>query len=274
MALAAFFYSISLLFQLVAAGYAADLFFRARVYRLACGFLALGLGLMVGRRISPLLHVLNNGHINLPDAILSLPISLCLLLGMYQLKKMLVDLQEKNCILDQLSKVDSLTGALSRRETFSRAEMEIKRSLRTGHEISFLMLDIDHFKNVNDQYGHLIGDAVLVNLVKCCQEQLRSIDIFGRVGGEEFFVVLPESSGHDAFQLAERLRKHVSTTETATGYAQTISITISLGIATFNPSFVGEINPAVILKRFFKMSDDAMYRAKSGGRNRTEIWAE
>ena len=274
MALAAFFYSISLLFQLVAAGYAADLFFRAKVYRLACGFLALGLGLMVGRRISPLLHVLNNGHINLSDAVLSLPISLCLLLGMYQLKKMLVDLQEKNCILDQLSKVDSLTGALSRRETFSRAEMEIKRSLRTGHEISFLMLDIDHFKNVNDQYGHLIGDAVLVNLVKCCQEQLRAIDIFGRVGGEEFFVVLPESSGHDAFQLAERLRKHVSATETAAGYAQTISITISLGIATFSPGLVGETNSAVILKRFFKMSDDAMYRAKSGGRNRTEIWAE
>ncbi|MBU3589332.1 GGDEF domain-containing protein [Polynucleobacter sp. 80A-SIGWE] len=274
MALAALFYSISLLFQLVAAGYAADLFFRAKVYRLACGFLALGLGLMVGRRISPLLHVLNNGHINLSDAILSLPISFCLLLGMYQLKKMLADLQEKNCILDQLSKVDTLTGALSRRETFSRAEMEIKRSLRSGHEISFLMLDIDHFKNVNDQYGHLIGDAVLVNLVKCCQDQLRAIDIFGRVGGEEFFVVLPESTGHDAFQLAERLRKHVSTTETATGYAQTIAITISLGIATFNPNLVGETNTAVILKRFFKMSDDAMYQAKSKGRNRTEIWAE
>lgn len=274
MALAAFFYSISLLFQLVAAGYAADLFFRAKVYRLACGFLALGLGLMVGRRISPLLHVLNNGHINLPDAILSLPISFCLLLGMYQLKKMLVDLQEKNCILDKLSKVDSLTGALSRLETFSRAEMEIKRSLRNGHEISFVMLDIDHFKNVNDQYGHLIGDAVLVNLVKCCQGQLRAIDIFGRVGGEEFFVVLPESSEHDAFQLAERLRKHVSTTETAIGYGQAVYITISLGIATFNPSLVGETNSAAILKCFFKMSDDAMYQVKSKGRNQTKVWVE
>lgn len=274
MTLAASFYSISLLFQLAAAGYAVHLFLRAKVYRLACGFLALGLGLMVGRRISPLVHLLNNGHINLPDAMLSLPISLCLLLGMYQLNKMLLDLQAKNFILDQLSKVDSLTGALSRRETFSRAEIEIKRSLRTGYEISFLMLDIDHFKKVNDRYGHLIGDAVLVNLVKCCQEQLREIDVFGRVGGEEFFIVLPEGSTEEALQVAERLRRCVELATTSVDQVKAVSITISLGIATFSPRYVGETDPTTILKRFVKMSDDAMYQAKSEGRNRTIAWKE
>lgn len=270
MGLTIFLYSLSLLFQLIAVWCAVNLYFRAHQYRLTFGFLALGLALMIGRRISPLLHIYGGGYINLTDAVLSVPISFCLLFGMYQLRKVIVEFEDINFQLDQSSKVDSLTGALSRSEIFSRSEIEIERSMRSGHETAFLMLDIDHFKRVNDQYGHQVGDVVLVDLVKNCQEQLRTIDIFGRVGGEEFFVVLPESSEQQALQVAERLRKHIASSTTLSGDMK-IQITISIGISVFNPHVAGETYPASILKTCFKLADDAMYCAKKNGRNRVEL---
>jgi diguanylate cyclase (GGDEF)-like protein len=210
MFLAATLYAIALGLQIVAAGYAMNLFFRARAYRLACGFLALGLGLMMGRRISPLLHVLNKGHINLVDAWLSIPISLLLLLGMFQFRKLLIELENQNFLLEEYSKLDALTAAMSRPETFARASIEIERSFRSKQCVAFLMMDIDHFKNVNDTYGHPAGDVTLTNLVNRCQDELRAIDILGRVGGEEFLIVLPETNAHQAYEVAERLRKKVA----------------------------------------------------------------
>lgn len=274
MLLSATLYFISFCAQGVAALYAVNLYLRSKSYRLAFGFLALALCLMLGRRVAPLVHVLNYGHVDLPDALLSVPISLCLLFGMLHLRKLLIEVEQANFLLDQSVKVDALTGALSRTEAFSRSSVEIERSLRNGHPISFLMLDIDHFKNVNDQYGHQVGDAVLINLVKHCQKELRVIDIFGRVGGEEFFIVLPESSDQEAYMVAERLRGCISIAPTLIADAKQVFITISIGTATFNPRYCGEVNPALILKRFFKMSDDAMYQAKSSGRNRTVAWKE
>jgi diguanylate cyclase (GGDEF)-like protein len=267
MFLTIFFYTLSLFFQLFAAGYAINLFFRSQVYRLTCGFLALGLGLMVGRRISPLLHVLNNGHINLADAALSVPISLCLLLGMFQLRRALIEMEYKNFILDQSTKLDSLTGALSRMESFSRTQLEIERSFRSKQRIAFLMMDIDHFKNVNDQYGHPVGDIVLVNLVKKCREELRAIDIFGRVGGEEFLIVLPDTNQAQAIEVAERLRKHISSTACANIQGLDILITVSIGIAIFDPNIKKEEAPAAILRRLYDSCDRAMYRAKQAGRD-------
>lgn len=273
MALAITLYLASLVLQLFATGYAVNLFFRAKIYRFTCGCLLLALGLMLGRRIWPIFHALNDGHINLADAILSVPISLFLMLGMFQLRKVLINLEGENTRLDFYSKVDPLTKALNRIETFSRAEMEIERSLRSGHEVSFLMLDIDHFKNVNDKYGHLCGDAVLVDLVGSCKEELRVIDVFGRVGGEEFFIALPESDSQEAYRIAERLRTRVSKKIVSVDRNTGISITISIGVATFNPKCVGQNTPNVILQKFFKMADDAMYKAKGHGRNRCEIYS-
>lgn len=272
MLLSAILYFISFCAQGVAALYSVNLYLRSKSYRLAFGFLALALCLMLGRRVYPLVHFLNHGHVDLPDALLSLPISLCLLFGMLHLRKLLIEVEQANFLLDQSVKVDALTGALSRTEAFSRSSVEIERSLRNGHPISFLMLDIDHFKNVNDQYGHQVGDAVLINLVKHCQKELRVIDIFGRVGGEEFFIVLPESSELEAFQVAERLREFIASESTHCDTGAEIRITISIGVATFNPKVVGETRPAVILKTFFKKADDAMYCAKGNGRNRCEIF--
>jgi diguanylate cyclase (GGDEF)-like protein len=205
---------------------------------------------------------------------LALIISLLIFFGVIQLKRIISDLEVKNFILDRSSKVDSLTQALSRAETFARAELEIERSFRNREPLAFLMLDIDHFKNINDEYGHPLGDIVLVNLVKHCQEELRVIDIFGRVGGEEFFVVLPGDSIESAFEVAERLRKKVFSTPCAVVNGKDISISISIGIAGFNPASKGEANTGMVLKAFYAKADEAMYQAKSKGRNRTELWSQ
>lgn len=264
-------YLIALASQIAVVAYIAHLYFYAKAYRLACGFLAFALALMIGRRMVPFFSLHQNITVSWFDALLAALISIFMLLGFIQFKKLLLDLECKNIALDQSSKKDSLTGALSRSETFARAEIEIERSLRDGSQVSFLMLDIDHFKNVNDRYGHLIGDAVLVNLVKKCQQQLRVIDIFGRVGGEEFFAVLPGSSREEAHQAAERLRQSVAVSVTPINQSQQISITISIGIATLNPRYVGEHDSGKILMFFFNQADIAMYRAKENGRNRIEI---
>lgn len=265
-------YALAVVAQIFATLYALNLFLRSKPYRLASGCLAIALGLMVGRRISPLLHFYNDGYYNLPDALLALIISMLIFLGLTQIKRIISDLEDKNFILDRSSKIDSLTQALSRSETFARSELEIERSFRNGEPVAFLMLDIDHFKNINDQYGHPVGDIVLVNLVKHCQEELRVIDIFGRVGGEEFFVVLPGDGAEPAFEVAERLRKKVLSLPCAAVGGKEIYISISIGVACFNPLTDGETRAGEVLRTFYAKADEAMYMAKSKGRNRTELW--
>ena len=267
MVLTVFLYSISLCAQIAAAIYAINLFYRAKAYRLACGFLAFGFTLMVGRRVYPIIHLFDGGHPNLSDAWLSVPISVLILLGMIQFRKLLVDLEEKSFILSQFLKIDSLTGALSRVETFSRVELEIQKSFRSKECIAFLMVDIDHFKNINDIYGHPIGDQVLMGLVKLCQDELREIDIFGRVGGEEFLVVLPGTNLRQSLEIANRLRLRVADKSIARVNHQDIFITISIGAAVLDPRIekIGSSN--TILKKYYSLCDQAMYRAKDAGRN-------
>ena len=266
-------YALAVVAQIFAAIYALNLFFRSKSYRLASGSLAIAFGLMIGRRIYPLLHVYSGEHYNPGDALLALAISLLMFLGAIQVKKIISDLEEKNFILDRSSKIDSLTQALSRSETFARAELEIERSLRNHEPVAFLMLDIDHFKNINDVYGHPTGDIVLVNLVKHCQEELRIIDIFGRVGGEEFFVLLPGDTSESALEVAERLRKRIFSSPCAILGDKKIYISISIGVVSFNPVNDGETKANLVLRSMYRKADEAMYRAKSKGRNRSELWS-
>ena len=268
------FYVMAVMAQVGVTAYALNLFFRSKQYRLASGLLALSFGLMIGRRVAPILLFYTSGHYNLFDAFLALSISLLMFFGVVQLKKIITELEIKNFILDRSSKTDSLTQAWSRSETFARAELEIERSLRTQEPLSFLMLDIDHFKNINDQYGHPLGDVVLTNLVKHCQEELRVIDVFGRVGGEEFLAVLPGSSIVMASEVAERLRKKVISLPSAVFDGKEIFISISIGVASFNPKSNGQTNAGMVLQAFYAKADQAMYLAKSRGRNRTELWAQ
>jgi diguanylate cyclase (GGDEF)-like protein len=271
MLLSVLLYTISLLAQLTAAIYATSLFYRAKPYRLTCGFLALGLTLMLGRRIDPLIKLYEYGQPNVLDAFLSAPISIFLLIGIFQFRRLLIDLELKNFTLSQIYKIDSLTGILSRPEAFARSQIEIERSHRSKKEVAFLMIDIDHFKLVNDTYGHPVGDIVLTNLAKRCKESLRAIDIFGRMGGDEFLIVLPETTKSQALEVAERLRQSVESASCAQVGNNDIFITISIGIAIFDPHKEEIDSSQLILKKYCDLCDCAMYRAKNSGRNRIAL---
>lgn len=262
-------YALSLGFQIAAAGYGINLLCRARSYRLATGFLALGLGMMAGRYIFSLLRVTNDGCLDQFDAWLSIPISLFLLLGMLKLKRLLIELENQNLLLGEYFKLDALTTAMSRPETFTRASIELEHSFRSKQCVAFLMMDIDHFKKVNDTYGHPAGDVTLTNLVKRCREELRAIDIFGRVGGEEFLIVLPETNADQAYEVAERLRKQVAQKSCAIWGEHEISITISIGISIFDPCVDKSRSTKNILQKCYEACDHAMYQAKKQGRNQT-----
>lgn len=162
--------------------------------------------------------------------------------------------------LRNLAITDSLTQVYNRRHFFSLAQNELNRAVRYNRELSIILFDIDHFKSVNDTFGHLIGDQVLETLASYCKSNLRSFDIIGRYGGEEFIILLPETSLKRASQIAERLRKqalgiHITTPEGTPG------ITISLGVAGIRG---GE---QVTLDELIGTADQALYKAKKAGRN-------
>ncbi len=157
--------------------------------------------------------------------------------------------------LERQAFYDRLTEVSNRRHFESLLEQESQRAQRYGHALSLVFLDVDHFKALNDAYGHELGDRVLVELVQLLQQRLRASDVVGRWGGEEFLVMLPETRCGQACQVAESLRAQVQ--ETPMPGAG--SITISLGVAEYQR---GEA-----LKDFIKRADDALYDAKSSGRN-------
>ena len=244
---------------------------RAKAYQLGCSLIAMACTLMLGRRVSPLFHAINDGHINLFDASLAALISCLLFFGLMAFRKILIDLENKNAALDLLNKTDFLTGAISKSEALVRTQLEIDRSFRFRKKLAFLMLDIDRFKNINDVYGHVMGDIVLKNLVKSCQESLRAIDIFSRVGGEEFLAVLPDTNEAQAIEVSERLRKHVEASPMGSALDKDIFITISIGISIFDPSKVFDMNASAVMKTHYIACDQAMYRAKAAGRNKVSL---
>lgn len=163
-----------------------------------------------------------------------------------------------------LASTDALTGVPNRRAFLEAADHELVRSARYGRALSVLMLDVDHFKNVNDTQGHDVGDAVLVALAERCQRTVREVDLVGRLGGEEFAILAPETPLSNAGILAERLRELLSTMEVSTPSGP-LRITVSIGVAS-RAGVPGETF-AGILKR----ADVALYAAKTGGRNRVVL---
>lgn len=183
-------------------------------------------------------------------------------------KKMVKNLEETNLQLNRIAKYDCLTGALSRYETEKRAVYEIERADRNRHPLAFLELDIDHFKKINDCYGHEVGDEVLRGLVHCVRNELRAIDQLGRVGGEEFVVLLPESDAHEAETVANRLCEMVARHACHTSASEPLYITISIGVVVYVPdSAVMDTDPDTRFKQLMLDVDAAMYTAKKAGRN-------
>lgn len=157
---------------------------------------------------------------------------------------------------------DSLTGINNRRYFITQAEQELRRSRRFGRAMSVMMLDLDHFKMINDHHGHAVGDAVLQNAVKRALESLRQSDFMGRLGGEEFAVILPETDLAAACDVAERLRTHLAERPII---AERIAVpsTVSIGVAQLSDE---DTDIDALMSR----ADKALYRAKHGGRNRVE----
>jgi diguanylate cyclase (GGDEF)-like protein len=176
------------------------------------------------------------------------------------------ELESLNGQLTVLSQHDPLTRALNRRAFEERAAEEMARLDRHGGSLSLLMLDLDHFKAINDRWGHKAGDLVLIDFTRTCKRVTRSIDTFARLGGEEFAILLPKASSDEARHFAERLRQEVENAKTRSPEHDTqISVTVSIGIATIN----GKGN----LDTFLGEADKALYVAKQSGRNRVSVYS-
>lgn len=169
--------------------------------------------------------------------------------------------------LKQLGLMDTLTSANNRRYFFRRLEQEISKAQRQSHTVGCLYLDLDHFKQINDRYGHAAGDMVLVHLVNLIRGMIRNSDVLARLGGEEFAVILPEISPLLLQEIAERIRIMVAGNPCELTTDASISVTVSVGMALFNlEHIVGE--PAQLGEALVDQADQALYRAKQTGRNK------
>ena len=180
-----------------------------------------------------------------------------------QLKiKMLQDeLKKSNELLKMLSNTDHLTQLYNRRYMMEMLAREVQRSQRKGSPLSVVMMDIDHFKLVNDIYGHQNGDVVLVAIAELAKTDRRSYDFAARYGGEEFILVLPETTHEEAMGVAERLRERILR-QTFGPPLENLRVTISMGVATYRPPLAATIDNLI------GEADAALYRAKQWGRNR------
>jgi diguanylate cyclase (GGDEF)-like protein len=162
-----------------------------------------------------------------------------------------------------LSQTDPLTGLYNRRHMMATLESEFDRSNRISSPFSLLMIDLDHFKRVNDTYGHQQGDIVLQSISQEIQAQLRQYDSAARFGGEEFALLLPETNLSEGTMVAERLRQIISKIQFSDSISD-LKITASIGIAAIPHKKINTTEDLI------RLADDALYAAKSNGRNRVE----
>jgi len=163
--------------------------------------------------------------------------------------------------LELLACQDGLTGTLNRREFDRLLRIEFSRAQRYGHKLSLIMIDLDHFKEINDKYGHIAGDRVLRVFARQLEKAIRDIDQFARYGGEEFVLVLPEVGSDGAYILAERIRTLIAGTNFGEPFGEPVNATISCGISSYPKNSTSE-------KEMIDNADKALYQAKNEGRNR------
>lgn len=173
-------------------------------------------------------------------------------------------LDETQKKLEDIGHTDPLTGCWNRRALMSSGDMMWSLARRQGRSLSVIICDIDKFKRINDTYGHLIGDEAIKAFVQTCLEELRQYDLFGRVGGEEFIIILPDTDTSLATTVAERIRKtqELKTVETD---GLSLKMTASFGVAEIGPE-------DKTLQSLIDLADQALYSAKENGRNRVEVF--
>lgn len=173
-----------------------------------------------------------------------------------QYSKLSLELREKLDYITELSETDSLTKIYNRMKFTNSLNEEINRAIRYGHSLSIIMFDIDFFKKVNDNYGHDVGDSVLIEISFLVKDNVRKIDVFARWGGEEFIVLLPETEIKGACILAEKLRSSIENHS----FSTVKKITSSFGVS--------ELTNEDDYSSFTKRVDEALYIAKNNGRNK------
>ncbi|NNJ11843.1 sensor domain-containing diguanylate cyclase [Chloroflexales bacterium ZM16-3] len=182
----------------------------------------------------------------------------------YELTQKQHMLEDALAKIELIAHVDELTQLLNRRSIMLRLTEEVDRAKRYSSAVSILMIDIDHFKQVNDRYGHQVGDKVLRSCARLLRQSTRSTDYLGRYGGEEFLCVLPMTSEEAAVVLSERLRFSIEHAPFAAG-ATAFPVTISVGAAELD-------RQRDTFEQLLSHADSALYQAKANGRNRVEVW--
>jgi diguanylate cyclase (GGDEF)-like protein len=165
--------------------------------------------------------------------------------------------------VQSLALTDPLTGLQNRRSVFELGRVEFARAQRMQRTFCCMMLDLDHFKQINDQYGHLIGDQVLQEFAKRCKDSVREIDLVGRYGGEELIILMPETDRVTSLQVAERLRDSIACAPIR-AFDKEIPVTVSIGVACQDENTTD-------LETLIARADQAMYIAKHKGRNRVAL---
>lgn len=181
-----------------------------------------------------------------------------------QIVAKLAQLVMEHLELRQIARQDAMTGALTRGGFLAEVEKEFQRAVRYDRPSALVMIDVDNFRDINDRYGHPAGDAVLVSIAAACMGTMRRSDIFGRIGGEEFGLLLPETGPEEAAEAAERIRRIVSDTIVEAGGNAAIKATVSLGVAPIPAASEGAAT-------WLSEADIALYEAKQFGRNRVAV---
>ena len=173
--------------------------------------------------------------------------------------------------IQKMAVTDPLTGLFNRRHFFEVGLTEYERAQRYRRPLSLIMLDIDHFKKINDEHGHVLGDQVLQLIALTCQQSIRKSDLLARYGGEEFILLLPETGLESALQAAERIRTQIAS-RPFTIQRREIQVTVSLGLVSYPFDFTRRSNPEKSLNRLIRQADTALLTAKHQGRNQTRVY--
>jgi len=176
-------------------------------------------------------------------------------------------LEKANRRLEELATTDDLTGLANRRRFMEALNLEVERSRRYGSDLALVMIDIDGFKAINDTYGHVFGDRVLVEVAKTLQGEVRVTDLAARYGGDEFMVLMPETRVEEALGAVERMRKRIAERPVSNG-KMTLPISVSAGISA------AEADRTATPDTLVHLADEAMYAAKHAGGNATRTWKQ